>query len=82
MMKIRKDSYLTVFSLRIALCVFSGGALTGMMIAALTFMPGAGNLWLALALALAVLLFGLGMLAYSLWHDLRGDRHDGSIGII
>ena len=78
MMKIRKDSYLTVFSLRIALCVLSGGALTAMMVIALTYMPGAGNLWLALA----VLLFGLGMLAYSLWHDFRGDRHDGSIGII
>ena len=81
-MKIRKDSYLAVFSLRIALFTLSGGALTGMMIVALTHLPSAGNLWLALMLALSVLSFGIGMLAYSLWHDFRGDRHDGSIGII
>ena len=82
MMKIRKDSYLAVFSLRIALFVVPGGALTAMMIVALTHLPSAGNLWLALMLALGVLFFGLGLLAYSLWHDFRGDRHDGSIGII
>ena len=81
-MKIRKDSYLTVFSLRIALCIVPGGALTAMMIVALIHLPSAGNLWLALMLALAVLFFGLGVLAYRLWHDFRGDRHDGSIGIL
>jgi len=78
----RKDSYLAVFSLRIALCVVPGGALTAMMIIALTYAPNAGNLWLALSLSLAVLFLGVGMLIYSLWHDIRGDRHDGSIGII
>ena len=58
MMKIRKDSYLAVFSLRIALFIISGGALTAMMIVALTYLPSAGNLWLALMIALGVLFFG------------------------
>ena len=82
MIKLRKDSYLTVFSLRIALFIVPGGALTAMMIIALTYLPSAGNLWLALMIALTVLFFGIGLLAYCLWHDFRGDRHDGSIGII
>ncbi len=82
MMKLRKDSYLVINSLRYGLCILTGMVGTIFTVMGILQAPHAGNLWLALAIPVALLLVGLILLGDSLRKHRRGERSGGDVSIL